>query len=95
VKNVLEMLREEFELAMSLAGCTKISDIKRGLVETDKDRIRLALTGSTGGIRTPMPRFSRAHGHTEHTLLLTDHGLDGMGRMLREQPMLLPSVTLL
>lgn len=57
VKNVLQMLREEFELAMSLAGCTKISDIKRGLVETDKDRIRLAITGSTGGIRTPVPRL--------------------------------------
>lgn len=57
VKNVLQMLRDEFELAMALAGCTKLSDIKRGLVETDMDRIRLALQGGPGGIRTPMPRL--------------------------------------
>nr|AVP27295.1 peroxisomal glycolate oxidase [Spirogyra pratensis] len=42
VKKCLQMLRDEFELAMALAGCTKISDINRSLVQTEGDRIRMA-----------------------------------------------------
>lgn len=35
VSYVLEMLRSEFELAMALCGCVKVSDIKRELVIRD------------------------------------------------------------
>jgi isopentenyl diphosphate isomerase/L-lactate dehydrogenase-like FMN-dependent dehydrogenase len=34
VKDVLEMLRNEFDLAMALAGCPRLSDITRDLVGT-------------------------------------------------------------
>eukprot|EP00850_Spirogloea_muscicola_P016553 SM000135S26997 [mRNA] locus=s135:162876:166021:+ [translate_table: standard] len=42
VTKVLKMIREEFELAMALAGCNSLADIKRSHVETDLDRLRLA-----------------------------------------------------
>ncbi|EFJ29328.1 hypothetical protein SELMODRAFT_266585 [Selaginella moellendorffii] len=42
VRKVLQMLRDEFEIAMALAGCTKVSEINRSHVETDIDRIRIA-----------------------------------------------------
>lgn len=37
---VLQMLRDEFELAMALAGCTKVSDINRSHVQTPADGFR-------------------------------------------------------
>ena len=43
VENILRILKEEFELAMALAGCTKVSDIKRALVETEADSFRKAM----------------------------------------------------
>eukprot|EP00475_Leptophrys_vorax_P036879 TRINITY_DN62943_c0_g1_i1.p1 TRINITY_DN62943_c0_g1~~TRINITY_DN62943_c0_g1_i1.p1 ORF type:complete len:374 (+),score=37.22 TRINITY_DN62943_c0_g1_i1:133-1254(+) len=43
VEKLLAILKDEFELAMALAGCTKLSDIKRDLIETEEDRIRKAL----------------------------------------------------
>ncbi|KAJ7517916.1 hypothetical protein O6H91_21G045800 [Diphasiastrum complanatum] len=33
VRNVLQLLRDEFELAMSLAGCTKVSEISRSHIQ--------------------------------------------------------------
>eukprot|EP00897_Mesotaenium_endlicherianum_P002296 jgi/Mesen1/2094/ME000151S01357 len=42
VAKLLSILKEEFELAMALAGCTNLSDIKRSLVYTEEDRIRIA-----------------------------------------------------
>eukprot|EP00850_Spirogloea_muscicola_P019398 SM000189S04115 [mRNA] locus=s189:174121:176949:- [translate_table: standard] len=42
VTKVLKMIREEFELALALAGCNSLADIKRSHVETDLDRLRLA-----------------------------------------------------
>jgi (S)-2-hydroxy-acid oxidase len=41
VKKVLQMLRDEFELAMALAGCTKIKDINRSHVQTESERLGL------------------------------------------------------
>jgi len=41
VKKVLKMLRDEFELAMALAGCTKIKDINRSHVQTESERLGL------------------------------------------------------
>jgi len=38
VEKVLQMLRDEFELAMALAGCTKVSDINRTHVQTEAER---------------------------------------------------------
>lgn len=38
VKKVLQMLRDEFELAMALAGCTKVKDINRSHVQTEYER---------------------------------------------------------
>lgn len=43
VENVLQMLRSEFELAMALAGCTKVSDIKRCHIQTEAERIHSKL----------------------------------------------------
>eukprot|EP00270_Netrium_digitus_P020711 TRINITY_DN859_c0_g1_i1.p1 TRINITY_DN859_c0_g1~~TRINITY_DN859_c0_g1_i1.p1 ORF type:complete len:394 (+),score=120.69 TRINITY_DN859_c0_g1_i1:67-1182(+) len=43
VKNVLQMLHDELELAMALGGCTKLKDIHRGLVETEADFMRKAI----------------------------------------------------
>eukprot|EP00898_Chlorokybus_atmophyticus_P006385 jgi/Chlat1/6748/Chrsp50S06481 len=42
VSRLLTIMREEFELAMALAGCCKISDITRELVATDEDRMARA-----------------------------------------------------
>ncbi|KAG6545200.1 hypothetical protein Mapa_013312 [Marchantia paleacea] len=39
VKKVLQMLREEFQLAMALAGATKVSDITRAHVQTEQERM--------------------------------------------------------
>ncbi|CAM6026295.1 unnamed protein product [Sphagnum balticum] len=41
VKKVLQMLRDEFELSMALAGCTKIKDINRSHVQTESERLGL------------------------------------------------------
>ncbi|GJP42482.1 hypothetical protein CLOM_g10077 [Closterium sp. NIES-68] len=43
VEKLLGILRDEFELALALAGCTKVADIKRCHVETEEDRLRKAL----------------------------------------------------
>jgi (S)-2-hydroxy-acid oxidase len=40
VRNVLRMLREEFELTMALSGCTTLADIKRSQILTQGDRLR-------------------------------------------------------
>ncbi|KAI4965699.1 hypothetical protein ZWY2020_051091 [Hordeum vulgare] len=39
VRNVLRMMREEFELTMALGGCTKLSDITREHIFTEGDRL--------------------------------------------------------
>ena len=39
VKNVLRMMREEFEITMALGGCTKLSDITRRHIFTEGDRL--------------------------------------------------------
>eukprot|EP00245_Coleochaete_scutata_P013152 TRINITY_DN5261_c0_g1_i2.p1 TRINITY_DN5261_c0_g1~~TRINITY_DN5261_c0_g1_i2.p1 ORF type:complete len:306 (+),score=72.03 TRINITY_DN5261_c0_g1_i2:500-1417(+) len=44
VKKMLQMLKDEFELSMALAGCTCIADINRSHVETEDDRLRRVLT---------------------------------------------------
>lgn len=38
VKKVLQMLRDEFELSMALAGCTTVKDINRSHVQTEAER---------------------------------------------------------
>lgn len=43
VEKVLQMLRDEFELAMALAGCTKVSDISRAHVQTEVERFHAKL----------------------------------------------------
>jgi (S)-2-hydroxy-acid oxidase len=40
VRNVLRMLRDEFELTMALSGCTTLADINRSHVLTEGDRLR-------------------------------------------------------
>ncbi|XP_039825908.1 peroxisomal (S)-2-hydroxy-acid oxidase-like isoform X3 [Panicum virgatum] len=40
VRNVLRMLREEFELTMALSGCTTLADINRSHILTEGDRLR-------------------------------------------------------
>ncbi|KAL6638000.1 hypothetical protein ACP70R_025572 [Stipagrostis hirtigluma subsp. patula] len=42
VRNVLRMLREEFELTMALSGCTSLADITRSHILTEGDRLRPA-----------------------------------------------------
>ncbi|KAM3370325.1 hypothetical protein ACQJBY_017930 [Aegilops geniculata] len=42
VRKVLQMLRDELELAMALSGCPSLRDITRAHVVTDGDRIRRA-----------------------------------------------------
>ncbi|CAM6044396.1 unnamed protein product [Sphagnum compactum] len=42
VKKALKMLRDEFELAMALAGCTKVKDINRSHVQTESERLALS-----------------------------------------------------
>eukprot|EP00271_Cylindrocystis_brebissonii_P013184 TRINITY_DN32815_c0_g1_i1.p1 TRINITY_DN32815_c0_g1~~TRINITY_DN32815_c0_g1_i1.p1 ORF type:complete len:373 (+),score=99.13 TRINITY_DN32815_c0_g1_i1:129-1247(+) len=44
VKKVLQMLHDELELAMALAGCTKVADIQRHHVQTEAERIRAAIS---------------------------------------------------
>ncbi|CAI5472743.1 unnamed protein product [Closterium sp. Yama58-4] len=44
VERLLGILKDEFELAMALAGCTRVADIKRCHVETEEDRLRKAIT---------------------------------------------------
>jgi (S)-2-hydroxy-acid oxidase len=40
VRNVLRMLRDEFELTMALSGCTTLADINRSHILTEGDRLR-------------------------------------------------------
>ncbi|GJN23100.1 hypothetical protein PR202_gb10718 [Eleusine coracana subsp. coracana] len=40
VRNVLRMLRDEFELTMALSGCTSLAEINRSHVLTEGDRLR-------------------------------------------------------
>ena len=40
VRNVLRMLRDEFELTMALSGCTTLADINRSRILTEGDRLR-------------------------------------------------------
>jgi (S)-2-hydroxy-acid oxidase len=42
VRKMLQMLRDELELAMALGGCPSLRDITRAHVVTDGDRIRRA-----------------------------------------------------
>ena len=42
VRKVLQMLRDELELAMALSGCTSLREITRGHVVTEGDSIRRA-----------------------------------------------------
>ena len=42
VRKALSMLKEELELAMSLAGCTTVKEITRSHVKTEYDIIRSA-----------------------------------------------------
>ena len=42
VRKMLQMLRDELELAMALSGCASLRDITRAHVLTDGDRIRRA-----------------------------------------------------
>ena len=37
VRNVLKMLREEFELTMALSGCTSLKEITRNHIVTEWD----------------------------------------------------------
>jgi (S)-2-hydroxy-acid oxidase len=39
VRKMLQMLRDELELAMALSGCASLRDITRAHVVTDGDRI--------------------------------------------------------
>ncbi|CAI0422584.1 unnamed protein product [Linum tenue] len=43
VKQVIQMLKEELELAMALAGCTSLKDITRSHVRTERDRCQSML----------------------------------------------------
>ncbi|KAL6651407.1 hypothetical protein ACP70R_010332 [Stipagrostis hirtigluma subsp. patula] len=40
VRNALQMLRDELEVAMALSGCTSLKEITRGHVITENDRMR-------------------------------------------------------
>uniref|UniRef100_A0A0D6QYN6 (S)-2-hydroxy-acid oxidase n=1 Tax=Araucaria cunninghamii TaxID=56994 RepID=A0A0D6QYN6_ARACU len=40
VRKVLQMLRDEFELTMSLAGCCSVEEINRNYIKTDADMFR-------------------------------------------------------
>ncbi|CAI5490993.1 unnamed protein product [Closterium sp. Naga37s-1] len=44
VEKLLGILKDEFELALALAGCTRVADIKRCHVETEEDRLRKAIS---------------------------------------------------
>ncbi|GBG75082.1 Glycolate oxidase (GOX)-like protein [Chara braunii] len=56
VKKLLDILRDEFELAMALAGCTTISEIKRCHVQTEADRTALAVAKA---LAHKAPTYSR------------------------------------
>ncbi|CAN1169098.1 Peroxisomal (S)-2-hydroxyacid oxidase GLO4 [Linum perenne] len=43
VRQVIQMLKDEFELTMALAGCTSIKDISRSHVRTERDRFQSML----------------------------------------------------
>eukprot|EP00243_Klebsormidium_subtile_P011910 TRINITY_DN6981_c0_g1_i1.p1 TRINITY_DN6981_c0_g1~~TRINITY_DN6981_c0_g1_i1.p1 ORF type:complete len:379 (-),score=103.07 TRINITY_DN6981_c0_g1_i1:388-1524(-) len=45
VKKVLQMLRDELELAMALVGCPNVKDINRSIIVTPQDQIREAQAG--------------------------------------------------
>lgn len=40
IRNVLQMLRDEFELTMALSGCTSLKEITRSHIVTEADRNR-------------------------------------------------------
>jgi (S)-2-hydroxy-acid oxidase len=40
VRKVLQMLRDELELTMSLAGCCSVKDINRSYIQTEADMFR-------------------------------------------------------
>ena len=42
VRKVLQILRDEFELAMALCGCRSLKEISRDHVVTEWDRARIA-----------------------------------------------------
>ncbi|KAJ7515315.1 hypothetical protein O6H91_22G010400 [Diphasiastrum complanatum] len=44
VRNVLQLLRDEFELAMSLAGCTKLSEISRSHIQIGNEKSKLSIS---------------------------------------------------
>lgn len=44
VRNVLKMLRDEFELTMALAGCISLKNITRNHVITEEDMIRSSMS---------------------------------------------------
>ncbi|KAL5720423.1 (S)-2-hydroxy-acid oxidase [Ranunculus cassubicifolius] len=43
VRRVIEMLKDELELTMTLCGCSSVKDIKRSHVKTEYDRTRSSL----------------------------------------------------
>lgn len=45
MKKVLQMLRDELELAMALVGCPNVKDINRSIIVTPQDQIREAQAG--------------------------------------------------
>lgn len=47
VKKVLQMLRDELELAMALVGCPSVKDINRSIIVTPEDKIREAQAAQT------------------------------------------------
>jgi (S)-2-hydroxy-acid oxidase len=47
VAKVLQMLKDELELAMALTGCVKVSDISRNHVQTEQDRLAQSMWALT------------------------------------------------
>ena len=43
VRKMLQMLRDELELAMALSGCPSVGEITRDRVQTEGDRLRALL----------------------------------------------------
>jgi len=43
VRNALQMLKNELEVAMALSGCASLKEITRGHVTTEGDRIRRSM----------------------------------------------------
>ena len=43
VRKVMQMLKDELELTMALAGCPGVEDISRSHVRTDRDRLQSML----------------------------------------------------